>query len=184
MLIWSAIAAAVIAAAVGLWKWFENEHRLSFIPGPLRVTKVLYALEESWGFGPGGNETGVIAYELPADVALSIERGGKQFLERLPVAPYAGDWRGRYENWELTPIKGHKEWSEGKLSRHGPPGAVTGPQLENYLNKYGFGIDVDPAVLNQINAAVSTPGSLFAYGRIGVIIVVPKERVLFYVYNG
>jgi len=184
LLIWSALAAIVVTCAVALWEWVEHEHRLSYIPGALGVTKVLYAHEESWGFGPGGNETGVIAYELPPDVALRIELEGKQFLEKLPVAPYTGDWRGRYETWALTPIDGHKEWLEGELSRYGPPGAVIRPQLENYLNKYGFGIDVDPAVLRQVNVAVSTPGSLFAYGRIGVIILVPKEQAVFYVYNG
>lgn len=183
-LILAAIAAVVIALPIVLWKSFERQTRLSYIPESLGVTRILYAQEESWGFGPGGNETGVIAYELPAGVSERLSREGKTFLESLPVAPDTGDWRGRYERWQQTPIEGDKDWLEGDMVRYGPPGTVIGPRLENYLDKYGFGIEVDPAILKQINDAISHSGSLFAYGRIGVIILVPHEGKVFYVYNG
>jgi hypothetical protein len=43
------------------------------------VWNLLYVSEESWGFGPGGNETGIIVYEMPKAVTAALEKRGSIF---------------------------------------------------------------------------------------------------------
>ena len=54
----------------------------------------------------------------------------------------------------------------------------------DYICAYGFCIDIPPDRLWQANAIVSTPGSYYALGRIGTIVVSPKEKLVLYFYNG
>lgn len=75
--------AIVIALMVGVpWAGCKlyRSHHLSFVPEALNVTNVLYVSEQSWGFGPGGNETGLLAFQLPASVAQQVKAHGADYL--------------------------------------------------------------------------------------------------------
>jgi hypothetical protein len=156
---------------------FAERHRLGFVPPGLGVTTVLYSSEHSWGFGPGGNETGVIVYVLPNGIANDVQSHGISRLSDLSKKTVSdGDWRGRYETWQATPTQ--LEGSDENTN------AVMSYDVENYLNRYGFGIYLDPTVKRQINDAISNGGSFLAHGRIGVLIVAPSIQRVFYIYNG
>ena len=66
---WLIVIALVIILPWAGCQLVVRSHRLSFVPEAMGVWRVLYAAEESWGFGPGGNETGIIVYAMPREVA-------------------------------------------------------------------------------------------------------------------
>ena len=147
------------------------------VPQALGVRTVSYQLEESWGFGPGGNEAGIRFYPLSEDIATAIGKGGVKYLDQLP--PNADQerrrWRGHYEQWSETPIRGE----------HWQINAATGLlNVTDYICAYGFCIDIPPERLKQANDIVSKPGSYYAHGRIGIIVVSPEQRLVLYFYNG
>jgi hypothetical protein len=71
-------AVLFFSATYAIWHVVVLDHRKR-VPAYLQVSKVLYVKEESWGFGPGGNETGLLVYELPADVAAAIGGNRHQY---------------------------------------------------------------------------------------------------------
>ncbi len=158
----------------------EEQDKLSFVPEGMGVSKILYVKEESWGPGPGGNETGVILYELPDSVAEEIQSVGVKYFAKLPQKlRELGEWRGHYERWQHTPIRIDQHWAD-----HEVISTKSTPKIADYLNRYGFGISIDPLIERDINKAISRPGSFFAYGRIGILIVIPDIRRVIYAYNG
>lgn len=167
-----AVCCLLLVGGIG-WKMFERQHWLSFMPPDLRVTKILYVQTEDWGFGPGGNETGVVLYALPEQVAAQLH--GPRTLSVGAL--------GMVQDWKPTPLRGHREWIEGEgaLAQTGP---VPVPRLYNFLNQYGFGISIDPAVMEGIDRAISEPGNFYAYTRTGVLLVMPAQRRVAFVYAG
>ncbi len=165
---------AVLVICYNLW---EKQRKFSFVPDGLGISTIVYSQEASWGFGPGGNETGIIVYELPDSVSKKIQNEGIEFFNRMPPKNSSSyDWHGRYEKWESTPIllDGSDNYTNSTKSY----------EIAKYLNRYGFGIPVDLQVEREINDAISKPGSFVAYGRIGLLIVVPVARRAVYAYNG
>jgi len=67
------IAIAASIAVKGL-EFSKNSRYLRMVPAGLAVTEVIYAREDSWGFGQGGNETGVVVFGLSLDVASNIQQ--------------------------------------------------------------------------------------------------------------
>jgi energy-coupling factor transporter transmembrane protein EcfT len=171
----------IISIFVLGYKYIERQHRMSFVPDALYVSKIIYANEESWGFGPGGNETGVIVYELPDNIAKEIQQVGIGYLTKIHQQPKSGCyWCGIYDNWHQTPILRSPYW-EYDTERESNTSTA---ELGNYLNKYGYGISIDPIIEDEINRAISKSGSYFAYGRIGVLIVIPDIQKVVYAYAG
>lgn len=170
---WFIAACCLLLVGVIAWKMFERQHWLSLAPPDLRVTKILYIQTEDWGFGPGGNETGVVLYELPDHVAAQLLGPGAISLEAL----------GNAQDWKPTPLHDHREWIEGEgaLDQTGP---VPVPRLYNFLNRYGFGISIDPPIMEGIDKAISEPGNFYAYTRTGVLLVMPTQRRVAFVYAG
>ena len=170
------ISVVVLAGIIG-FKHIEAKHHLSLVPLGLRVEKVLYAEEQSWGFGPGGNETGVIEYELPEDIAAQIDKIGIMFFAMAPPQAADGfDPSGQYRTWQQTPIL---------LDGSGLGAEATqNHEISNFLASHGFGIFIDPKLEKRINSSISQPGSFAAFGRGGVLIVNPKTRRIMYAYNG
>jgi hypothetical protein len=88
-------ALCLVPAGAGIGYW---ELPLRFLPNGLNVWRVLFSKQESSGFGPGANESGLILYALPEDKAVQISRSGIAFFNRLPVEAKEnpGDWEGVY----------------------------------------------------------------------------------------
>jgi hypothetical protein len=179
-----AVVLSVYIATFVSFKLYERDFRLSLVPDGLHVSSVIYAKEESWGLPlfplPGDNETGLIVYELPLSTAQVLEKRGIEYLRTLP--PNAGDdrdWRGRYEEWRPTPLS-DPHWLKDPIS----DAAFSTAHVRSYLYKYGFGIDVDSDIEALIDEAIAKPGSYYAYGRLGVLIVIPSKLRVVYAYAG
>lgn len=157
---------ACLLVAITLWsahRYMEKRYWLSRLPSQLGIGKVIYAESDSWGFGPGGNESGVVLYELPSHV-FSVNPS--------VLAPEL--------HWESTPLLGHREWFKGE----GESPTEARPLLNSYLNQYGFGIPVKREIMSEIDRAISEPGSWYAYTRNAVILLMPLNNRLAYIYAG
>lgn len=142
----------------------EREFRLSIVPEKLSVSNIIYIKEEVFGFGPGGNETGVLAYELPDKIASDIENIGIEYFANL--TPRQRNNRDLYQKWRKTPI-------------------TDIDKIEDHLNRYGYSILIDKQIENEIDEAISKPGSFVVNGRGGSILIVnPKTRRVFIAYSG
>lgn len=143
---------------------WEREQRLSFVPKKLSVSNIVYTKEEIFGFGPGGNETGVLVYELPERTARDIEKIGIEYF--IDAIDRQGNNIDLYQKWQKTPTADIEN-------------------IENYLGRYGFGISIDPRIENEIDETILKSGSFFANGRGGRILIVnPKTRRVFLAYSG
>lgn len=169
---------ALVATPYLVFKSYEKEFLFSIVPDALKVKSISYREEESWGFGPGGNEAGIRIYPLSEQIASEISQRGIEFFNNLPPNQdqQSRDWRGRYENWSETPIRANERWKWN----------LNTAQLDiyDYIGAYGFSIDIKPEVVKQANEIVNSAGSYYAYGRIGLIVVCPSKKLVLYLYNG
>lgn len=171
----AALALLTLAAVAG-WKVMVHAHHLGHVPGALHVTRVLYVSEDAWGFGPGGNEAGFLAYALPRRIARQLETGGVAWLDRQDGRRRSPGWRGRFDDWRATPMQPHHRWR--------PDPASGRFDVLQYVCAYGFCIDIDPAQRAAVEEALHAPGSFYAFGRIGMILLVPRTRRVYFLYNG
>ncbi|MEZ0226319.1 MAG: hypothetical protein ACAH83_17315 [Alphaproteobacteria bacterium] len=176
-----------VLTAVGGWFYYVRWWHLSFVPPAMSVSKVLYAREEAWGFGPGGNECGVIVFELPEEAVDNIHSLGMSYFSGLPVKqPSRGiDHRnGIYESWHRTPMVLDGRFPNGEgMERLGAASSV--PRIRNYLGRYGDNFDIASVVEDEIDKAISTSGSFYSYSVSGgILIVIPDANHVVYVYSG
>jgi len=166
----------LIATPIIVFKIYEKNFMLREIPDALGWNNISYSKEKSWGFGPGGNEAGIRIYPLPENITEQITQHGIEFLKNMPPNKNKKKTggRGTYSNWSETPIKSDKYWKqqEGVLN------------IYDYICMYGFCIDIKPTIVELANSVVNKPGSYYAYGRIGLIVVSPSKKVILYMYNG
>jgi len=54
----------IVAVPFGIYQYLLYKHHLGLLPAAFEVTNVLYVSEKSWGFGPGGNETGIECIDI------------------------------------------------------------------------------------------------------------------------
>ncbi len=167
-----------IAAPFVAFKSYERDFMLSVVPDALHVNSISYSEEESWGFGPGGNEAGIRVYALPPQIADAIAQSGIEFFNNLPPNKnqQSREWRGRYEKWSQTPISANDHWK--------PNERTGGLDIYDYICAYGFCIEIDEAVRTQAMEIVNSKGNYYAYGRIGLIVVSPSKKLVLYMYNG
>ena len=177
---WIIVIAVVIGVPLGGYYLVVHFWRLGFVPQAMDVWNVVYASEQSWGFGPGGNETGIIVYKMPETVATQLEKDGRTYLEHLTGQSHG---RGRYETWLPTPVGSDPKW-EWPRSQAGMQGDWRSPGIGDYLFRYGFVIPIDRDIERMVNDAIVRPGSYYAYGRLGVIILIPASRRIVYAYRG
>lgn len=155
---------------------------LSELPEQLNVKEVLYSKVENFGFGigPGSNETGISVFRLPKATAQTIEQTGLTF-GTLP-APTGKDWHGRFFGWKETPVVITKNWN-GHIEINQKVN-MRQRNIEEYLNKYGFMIDVDSKRMQLSNDIINQNGNFYAYNRAGIIIVSPKYEVVIFAFAG
>lgn len=173
-----AVVAVIVAGFLvitGFQGWYESrreEWQLARMPAFLQVTGMTYSNEVSEGPGPGANETGLAVYGLPDAIATEIADKGLDFFAR-PETP----WKG----WRPTPVERDQSWSVD--FRTAP--AAAPPDLADYLDEYGRPLDVPPRLAAQIDHAIQAPGSYYAYGRAGsLLIVAPAARQAYLLYRG
>lgn len=152
----------------------------------MEVSRILYVAEEAWGFGPGGNETGIILYAMPEGTRQRIETGGIAWLNGLRGG--GPEWHGFYRDWHATPFDAFDPdtpgafdiWAlEARDESCGHGGGIAG-----YMFRYGFCIPFDREVEALANRALSKAGSYYAFGRIGMLLLIPSENRIIYAFNG
>jgi len=173
----SAFTVALIASITVAYNVYQTNFKLSFVPEAFNVKAITYVEEEMAGFGPGGNEVGVITYPLSDEVAAKITKNGLGFLNNLPANTDQKDreWRGEYRVWNETPIKKSYDWKPNEAMRF---------MLDDYICRYVLCIDIDRDVADLAENIINSKGSYYAYGRIGLIIVSPAKRIVIYMYAG
>lgn len=165
------VVACIILIPYELLKNYEETFYIEHIPQEMGVSKILYQKTESWGFGPGGNETGVVVFELPDNSAKTIQNAGKNYFyviskEDTPRNKYIR----KCGEWSETPVK-----SEPNTNWH----------LGNFLDQYGFGIYVEQSIEDEVDEAMQTSGSYYTGCAGGALIIVaPKIKKVFFVYAG
>ncbi len=152
-------------------KLYEAKWYLEHIPQEMDVSNIIYIEKKIWGFGPGGNETGVIAYELPQKTSKQIQKMGIDYFSTLSLEDTP---RNKYmrmcESWNETPLlnDSNSSW-----------------KLENFLDQYGFGIPIDTDIRKHINLGVSKKGAFYTYCKGSIILVIiPETNKVFMVYAG
>lgn len=167
----------LIVSPIVAFNIYERNLKLSVVPDALNVSVITYSEEESWGFGPGGNEAGIRTYPLPEEIANQITKRGIDFFNNLPANKDQKNrsWRGRYLSWTETPIKESDYWK-----RNGEVGL----DIYDYICRYGFCIEINDEVVGLADDIINSEGSYYAYGRIGLIVVSPSKSVVLYMYNG
>ena len=158
----------VIAAALYCaFEFGQYESEMAFVPADLEVSGILYSNRQNWGSVllplPGDNETGILLYGLPDAIANRIAREGLDFFHRSENVARRVDMQQTHSEWHETPMD---------------------KTISEYLDRYGFGIEVDPAVQALVDGAISKPGSFYSYGRLGVVIVIPEVKRVIYAYAG
>lgn len=150
------IAVAGSMAVMGLNLYKKSRH-LRMVPEGLAVSEIIYAREDSWGFGPGGNETGVVVFGLSPDVASNIQQQ-------------------RTSRWKATPasVEGSDDDTNATISY----------DIRQYLNRYGLGVEIDEKITRTINDALSSPGNFVDDDGRRVIIIMPTAAKLVIAYRG
>lgn len=171
--------AVVVLLFYCAWKNFEERFALSFVPDGLGVSTILYSKEESWGYWwlplPGDNEFGVRIYALSESVAQQILKQGPAFFATMPsnTGRASREWRGVYRKWVPTPFVSPDDIKSQQRSF---------PLSYAEVDPEG-GFTIDPAFRIQLRRILRSPGSYYAFGRVGIIVVSPGERRVVFMYN-
>lgn len=134
---------------------FEKSFYLKKIPKELRVSEILYMNNKIWGFGPGGNETGIIVYKLPSDVAEQLSKEGIQYLKKISGL-----------EWKESPLEISPYWSS------------------KGLGDISFGIIVSKEIENLMEQGIGDSKNFYAKSRTGIIIVMPLAQRAIFTYQG
>ncbi len=156
----------------------KYKHHISLLPKAMNVTRVIYSSEEAWGFGPGGNETGIIVYEMPKNISNRLKKNGLKYLKTLRKN-IGNNGRGRFVDWYPTPMLIHERDKPLEVENSGQTRGI-----RDYLFRYGFQIPLDPKIEGDVNEAILKVGNYFSYGRSGVIILIPQLERIVYMYSG
>jgi len=167
---------AVVASPYLIFKAFELRFVLARVPYPLHVAWIEYRLEESLGFGPGGNETGFVVYRLTDRSAQWARSKGQLLADALP---------GGKESWHPTPVEDsgpENPWHTYDSRTDLPPHATT---IDEYLDRYGLSIPIEKGRVDEANRAIQGSGSFYSYGPGGsVTIVDPTQGKVYFAYAG
>lgn len=161
------------------WKAWQSKQLLYLVPPDMAVSKILYVSTKASGLGPGGNEAGIILFEMPRLTREMIKREGISWLSGLSGS--GKSWYGQYPKWHETPFdpsvpKATDIWT---MEGCGHEGGIAG-----YMFRYGVCIPLDHKIEETVNEALSSPNNFYAFGRIGMLVLIPDSDLIVYAYNG
>lgn len=153
----------------------ERLHALRALPPTVMAEGVDYARNETYGFGPGGNETGFNVIRLAEAGADLVASGGAEWLNAQPGGRIKG-------GWQATPVPRDDYWM-------GRPDSAMGawpvPTVQAVLDHNGFGFDLPADHQTALDTALNAPGSFYAFGPGGLVaVIVPKTRRAYVFYAG
>ncbi|MGH6806794.1 MAG: hypothetical protein ACREEJ_08110 [Ensifer adhaerens] len=182
-----ALGLLAIASPFVANKIAERNHVLARVPEPLEVAEIEYRLEELFGVGfmPGDNETGFVVYRLTEESAAWAREQGSRLGEMLSAAE--GTWRATPvddSSDDAAVSRWHPYDDEPQVMAAEPPGRHP-PNLDEYLDKYGFAIPIEKGRDDEANRAIQSGGSFYSYGGGGsVTIVDPGRGKVYFAYAG
>ena len=152
----------------------ERFYALKALPSGTGAWFVTYAHNRTYGFGPGGNETGFNVVLLSESGARRVAEGGVAWLNGLPGGRIQPDWAE-------TPVPRDETW----MGREGSAeGAYPDPTVLAILNQYGFGFDLPVRHQAALDSALNAPGSFYAGGREVMVVIVPQTQRAYVFYAG
>lgn len=175
---WIAVFIVFGAAALQVATW--NFYR-GYLPADLSIWLRVSAINKSWGWGPGGSETGFNEFVLPTKSARQVSDGGQDFLAKL--SPIRTE-RGWTSQWYETPPDAESSfvYRGGDIFPQPELGTIS---AQIHLERFGFGIHIPQGRLDRIDRALNRPGSFYTIGRGGrVIVLSPEERRIWLLYAG
>lgn len=168
----ASLAAGFILAGC---EYIEGAHALRALPPAVGAESIEYSRNETYGFGPGGKETGFNVIRLSETGARRVAEGGIPWLD--------AQTGGRvFPEWAATPVP-HDEYWMGRADS--ALGAFPSPTVEAVLDRYGHGFDLPDAHQTALDAALNASGSFYAFGRGGlVVVIVPPEGLAYVLHAG
>jgi hypothetical protein len=158
-----------------LWGIAERIHAVRALPDGTGGWFVSFAENKTFGFGPGGNETGLNVVLLTAAGAARVKEGGVAWLQQQQGGRVAGPW-------SETPVPDTDTW---RLREDHAMGRLPSPSILALFYRYGFAIDVPDQHLTDIDHALNQPGSFYAFGPGGLLVlIVPETRRAYVAYAG
>jgi hypothetical protein len=152
----------------------ERLYALQALPDGTGAWFVTYAKNKTFGFGPGGNETGFNVVLLSQGGARRVAEGGVVWLN--------AQTGGRIQpDWAETPVPRDETWMGREDSA---AGAYPDPTVLAILNRYGFGFDLPARHQAALDAALNATGSFYAGGRGVMVVIVPKTQRAYVFYAG
>jgi hypothetical protein len=152
----------------------ERIYALQALPSGAGAWFVTYARNKTYGFGPGGNETGFNVVLLSEDGARRVAEGGIAWLNAQTGGRILPDWRE-------TPVPRDETW----MGREGSAdGTYPDPTVLAILNRYGFGFHLPARHQESLDTALNAPGSFFAGGLGVVVVIVPRTQRAYVFYAG
>jgi hypothetical protein len=152
------VASAVLI--IGTPYCYERQFVLARVPSPFDVAAIEYRLEKSWGMGfmPGDNETGFVVYRLTRESAEWARKQGSRLGEMLPVSQ---------STWLPTPVSGNRwhPYDHDPQMMSAQRAANHPPTIVEYLERYGFSIDIEKGRDAEADRAIQSEGSFYSYGR-------------------
>ncbi len=164
-----------LVLVVGGWMLIDTVIAYRSVPPRAGVGRVVYKQGQAFGFGPGGNEAGVIVFSISHKTADALEKDALSFLHDLPVSRGCSSYR----EWHETPVA-------GGIAGEGVTSVNQATTFDGYLNRYGFGFDLPPNLQRMLDRAFVETGSYYALGGCGgdLFIFMPGEYRAAFVYSG
>lgn len=170
--------AALLGTCVYLKASFENGR----IPSNTRVEQTIFSKEEAWGLGPGGNEAGLLIYELNSEDAAHLVSRERFLKSSDQIRSEIDPADSSYYEWKRTPIPNILQESENECADRTESSTL---RIEDYIQQYCYFITVDPAYKQMVDKIIALPGSYHAFGDGGsLIIVAPRQRKIVLAYAG
>ena len=171
-----------VFAVLLLWAGYaalSNAFYHSRMPEHAGVGRILYKHVKTFGFGPGGNETGLVVFRMSASAARRLQADPDAFLQKVSESG-----RGschRFTNWTETPfVPPEHRW--GEASRGAQPGSPA--TIEEITNQFGFGIRFKARYVRMLNESFAEPGSYLGSGGCGRVVLMPERRAAAYIIVG
>lgn len=178
------IGLGLFATAFLTWKALVYRDHLRNVPEAMNVWWVRYAWEESGGFGPGGSYTGITVYDTPKTVKTELREKGLSWLNALPPNSWQG-MQGSYGGWRATPVPTSYSWADPAACTTSDRYMLTYPKgcpsISGYMEGYGL-LSFDRDVEVMANEALFSPGAYYAFGRWGMLILIPARERIVYVH--
>lgn len=160
-------------------KIYMKKDYIRLVPAKFNVSDVLFSKEEIGGFGPGGNEQGLIIYKLPDDVASKITSQGINFFDNISIAKHSNIQSDSYEKWDKTPIIDDSNWLDNDSNLEAKPNKAS---VKNFFAN-GGPIEIELKIEEEVNSIIMEEDNFYSRGRIGTLIVAPAKRKIIYIYN-